>query len=74
MNTQRDYGFQLREGALRFLTRAIALAPASGDALEHLRLALEQRGRHVEAMASLETACRREPCLVSEVRGGAGEL
>ena len=46
------------DSAERFLTRAIALAPASGDAHEHLGLAYEQRGRHAEAIASLETACR----------------
>jgi Flp pilus assembly protein TadD len=47
--------------AERFLTRAIAQAPASGDAHEHLGLAFEQRGRHPEAIASLETACRLAP-------------
>lgn len=49
------------QSALRFLTRAIALAPASGDAHEHLGLAFEQRGRRAEAIASLETACRLAP-------------
>jgi Flp pilus assembly protein TadD len=49
------------ESAERFLTRAIAQAPANGDAHEHLGLAHEQRGRHAEAIASLETACRLSP-------------
>ena len=49
------------QSAQRFLARAIAQAPESGDAHEHLGLALEQRGRHAEALASLETACRLAP-------------
>ncbi|MET0552329.1 MAG: tetratricopeptide repeat protein [Vicinamibacteria bacterium] len=49
------------DAALRFLERAIALAPGSGDAHEHRGLALEQRGRHAEAIASLEAACRLAP-------------
>jgi Flp pilus assembly protein TadD len=49
------------DSALRFLERAIAQAPDSGDAHEHLGLAFEQRGRHAEAIASLETACRLAP-------------
>jgi tetratricopeptide (TPR) repeat protein len=49
------------ENGLRFLTRAIALAPESGDAHEHLGLAFEQRGRRGEAIGALETACRLAP-------------
>jgi Flp pilus assembly protein TadD len=49
------------ESAERFLERAIAEAPESGDAHEHLGLAFEQRGRHAEAIVSLETACRLAP-------------
>jgi tetratricopeptide (TPR) repeat protein len=49
------------DSAERFLERAIVEAPQSGDAHEHLGLAFEQRGRHAEAIASLETACRLAP-------------